>query len=273
MISLIKKNRFLILRRIIQISIMLLFITGNVWDWKILQGDLSSSKLFDSIYLNDPFAILQMFISGALVSFELLIGALIVLIFYMIMGNRIFCSYVCPVNMITDLANYLRRKLSLDNIQKKQPASRNIRYWVLSISLILSFIMGISAFEFISPISITHRAIIFGLGFGWSAMLVIFLFDLVVLKNGWCGHICPLGGFYALTGKVGLFKIKHNVNNCTSCMKCKVVCPEMQVLKIISKKSGDIQSSECISCSRCIEVCDDNALSFSIRDFNNKKKG
>lgn len=261
----IKKHKYLILRRFTQISIMFLYIIANIWGINILTGNLSSSLLFGLIPLSDPYAVLQMFFAGAILTIDIIVGALIILVFYAIFGGRIFCSWVCPVNLITDLADYLRRKLEFNKIQKKQPASRNIRYWVIGISLIISVILGITAFEFISPISMIHRGIIFGLGLGWAAMLVIFLFDLFVLKNGWCGHICPLGGFYSLVGKYSLIRVHHNVDNCTECMKCKEVCPEDQVLFMITKESLPVLSGECTNCARCIEVCDDDALNFSIK--------
>jgi len=264
--------RYLILRRFIQIGLILLYIAGNVWAWNILQGNLSSSLLFGLIPLSDPFAVLQMFSSGAVLAADIIIGALIITVFYALIGGRMFCSYVCPVNIITDIANYLRNKLGFNQIQKKQPATRFIRYWILGLSLVLSFVLGLSAFEFISPISMTHRGLIFGLGFGWAAMLVIFLFDLFVLKNGWCGHICPLGGFYGVIGKYSLLRVDHNKDNCTACMECKVVCPESQVLFMIDKESLQVHNGECTNCARCIEVCDDDALKFSIRDFKQEKK-
>jgi len=120
-----------------------------------------------------------------------------------------------------------------------------------------------------------HRGIVFGLGFGWAAMLIIFLFDLFVLKNGWCGHICPLGGFYSLLGKFSLIRVLHSEENCTLCMKCKDVCPEHQVLHMIGKESLSVTSGECTNCGRCVEVCDDDALGFSIRKPAqiNKKTG
>jgi len=173
----IKHYKFLILRRFTQIGLMLLYIGGNYWGWNIIKGNLSSSNLFNMIPLSDPYAALQMFAAGAIMTSNLIMGAAIITVFYMIVGGRVFCSWVCPVNIITDMANYLRRKLDFNKIQKKQPASRNLRYWIVGLSLVLSYILGVTAFEFISPISITHRAIIFGLGFGWAAMLVIFLFD------------------------------------------------------------------------------------------------
>jgi ferredoxin-type protein NapH len=267
-----KHYRFLILRRVTQITLMLLYFGGNVWGWKMLQGNLSSSSVLGIIPLSDPFAALQMFSAGAIMATNIIVGAAIITVFYLIVGGRVFCSWVCPVNIITDAANYIRRKFGFNQIQKKQPASRNLRYWVLVLSLILSYILGVTAFEFISPISITHRAIIFGLGFGWAAMLVIFLFDLFILKNGWCGHLCPLGGFYSSIGKLSLIRVDHNAENCTNCRKCIEVCPENQVLFMVNKTSEQVLMGECTNCGRCIEVCDDDALNFSIRKFIKEKQ-
>ena len=265
-----KKYRFLIARRITQISVMVLYIIANVFGINILMGNLSSSLISGIVPLSDPYAVAQMVFAGAIISFDLLLGAFIITIFYMIVGGRSFCSWICPVNMITDLANYLRRRFGFNQIQKKQPASRNIRYWVIAISFIISFFMGVAAFELISPVSMVHRGIIFGLGFGWATILIIFLFDLFVLKNGWCGHICPLGGFYSLVGRFSLIRVHHNADNCTACMKCKEVCPENQVLHMVTKTSIPVLSGECTNCGRCVEVCDDDALNFSIK---NLKKG
>ncbi|XOB61425.1 quinol dehydrogenase ferredoxin subunit NapH [Campylobacterota bacterium DY0563] len=265
------KNKFLIARRIVQISIMFLYFGANAWGWDFLIGNLSSSKVLNLIPMSDPYAVLQMFVAGAVIASNVFIGALIVVFFYLIIGGRAFCSWVCPVNMITDLANYIRRKFGLNRIQKKQPASRDMRYWIIALSLIISFIFGVTAFEFISPISMIYRGVIFGLGFGWAAILMIFLFDLFVLKNGWCGHICPLGGFYSIIGRFSLIRVEHQEEKCTLCMKCKEVCPESQVLFMVGKSSEQILSGECTNCARCVEVCDDNALNFSLRDLIESK--
>ncbi|NPA58931.1 MAG: quinol dehydrogenase ferredoxin subunit NapH [Epsilonproteobacteria bacterium] len=273
--TLLDKYRYLILRRFTQIGILVLYFGSNAWGWTVLMGNLSSSKFLGFLPMSDPYAALQMLAAGAVLAADLLMGVAIITVFYLLVGGRAFCSWVCPINMVTDAANFLRRKLEIDRVQGvKQPASRNMRYWVLALSLIISFIMGVTAFEFISPISMVHRGIIFGLGFGWAAMLIIFLFDLFVLKNGWCGHICPLGGFYSLLGKFSLIRVHHIEENCTLCMKCKDVCPERQVLHMIGKKSLPVLSGECTNCARCIEVCDDDALRFSIKDLaKNKKTG
>jgi ferredoxin-type protein NapH len=241
----------------------------------MLQGDLSSSTIFGVIPMSDPYAALQMLAAGATLASDLLLGALVVTLLYFVVGGRAFCSWVCPINMVTDFASFVRQLIGMNKLTGvKQPASRKLRYWVLALSFIVSAIMGLAAFEFISPISMFHRGIVFGIGFGWAGVLIIFLFDLFVLKNGWCGHICPLGGFYSILGKFSLIRVKHNEENCTLCMKCKVVCPENQVLHMIGKESLPILSGECTNCARCIEVCDDDALGFSLRSMaQNKKTG
>lgn len=274
MVTLWNNYRYLILRRITQLGLLVLYFGGNAWGWTVLRGNLSSSIILDVVPMSDPYAALQMLAAGAALATDLLIGVAVVTIFYMLIGGRVFCSWVCPINMITDAANFLREKLEINRIQgSKQPASRMIRYWVLVLSLIISAIMGVTAFEFISPISMVHRGVVFGLGFGWAAMLVIFLFDLFVLKDGWCGHICPLGGFYSLIGRFSLIRVHHDEAKCTLCMKCKVVCPEHQVLHMVGKNSAPVLSGECTNCARCIEVCDDDALEFSIRKLINYKTG
>jgi len=275
MVRLWNSYRYLFMRRFTQIILLVLYFGANAWGWTLIQGNLSSSLILGVIPMSDPYAALQMLFAGATLATDLLIGVGVATAFYFLIGGRAFCSWVCPINMVTDFAAFVRELIGMNRLTGiKQPASRNLRYWVLALSLVISAIMGVTAFEFISPISMVHRGIVFGMGFGWAAVVIIFLFDLFVLKNGWCGHICPLGGFYSLLSKFSLIRVTHLEENCTLCMKCKVVCPENQVLHMIGKKSLPVLSGECTNCARCIEVCDDDALEFSIRSMaQNKKTG
>ncbi len=260
-----RKIRYLLMRRFTQIGILILYFGANAYGWTILQGNLSASLLFETVPLADPFALLQMLFAGAVLATDVIVGALIMALFYAVIGGRAFCSWVCPINMVTDLANWLRRKLGISDVQKRVYMSRNVRYWVMVMALLLSAAMGLAAFELISPIAMAHRGIAFGMGFGVGALVIIFLFDLFVHENAWCGYVCPLGGFYSILGKFSLFRVKHDAEACTLCMKCKEVCPEKEVLFMIGKNSGSVLMGACTNCARCIEVCDDDALDFSIR--------
>jgi len=264
----LKVWRFIIFRRFVQLATLLLFLGTFHWGWSIagealLIGNLSSSTLLGVIPMADPFAVLQIFLTQHLLEQEVIIGAVIILVFYALLGGRVWCSWVCPVNMVTDLASWLRQKLS---IKDSFILSRSVRYTVLFLSLILSAITGIAAFEWVSPISMLHREIIFGIGMGWMAILGIFIFDLFVLRDGWCGHLCPLGAFYGIVGKIAPIRILFDAPTCTHCGECVRVCPEPKVLNF--KKAtevGMVASGDCTNCGRCITVCPENTLQFGLR--------
>jgi ferredoxin-type protein NapH len=258
------RYRYYLSRRAVQIVVLGTYFLANLYGWGVVSGNLSSSIVFGFIPLSDPFAALQMFFAGAIISADILLGVFVVLFFYGVIGGRFFCSWVCPVNIVTESAAALRRKFHFEDKQSALAFSRNIRYWVIAISLILSFFFSLAAFEMISPIGITHRGIIFGFGFGWFFLIAIFLFDLFSQKYGWCGHICPLGGFNALIGKYSIIKVVHDMDKCVHSLECFKVCPEVDILSGVGKKSYVITGVECIKCARCIEVCESGAFHLSI---------
>ncbi|GHV59731.1 quinol dehydrogenase [Campylobacterota bacterium] len=267
------KIRFLLLRRFVQIGTLALFALGNYAGLKVLQGNLSSSRLLDTVPLSDPFAALQLLFAGGVIVADYLIGALIVLAVYAAIGGRAFCAFVCPINMITDFAAFLRRKLGIDLSVQRLVCPRKTRYAALVIALALSALLGVGAFEMISPIGLVARSVIFGAGVGIAAAIAVFLFDLFALKNGFCGHLCPLGGFYALVGRFGVLRVKFAQNRCTHCLACKQICPEKQVLNVIdSDADSAVSSGECTRCGRCIEACEGGALGFGIFAINKKDK-
>jgi len=126
--------------------------------------------------------------------------------------------------------------------------------------------MGVAAFEWVSPISMLHREIIYGIGLGLTAALGVFLLDLLILKHGWCGHLCPLGAFYGLVGKFALLRVRFDDATCTHCGECARVCPEPHVLNLkLAADRGRVDFGECTNCARCIPICPENSLDFAWR--------
>ena len=126
------------------------------------------------------------------------------------------------------------------------------------------------AWEMLNPVSMLHRGLIFGMGLAWAVILAIFLFDLFVMRQGWCGHFCPVGAFYSLIGKLSLTRIRlPNREACNDCMDCFAVCPEQQVirpaLKAINGTGPVILESNCTNCGRCIDVCSKDVFRFGLR--------
>ncbi len=257
-------QRFLIARRITQIGTLLLFWLGANWGLGILTGNLSSSRVFRTIPLSDPYAVLQILASGHALAGTVLLGALIVLVFYFLVGGRAFCGWVCPVNLISDAAASVKRK---KNIRGQLRVPRYTRNALMVLSLIVSAIAGVAAFEWVSPIAILHRELIYGPGAGLFLVVAsLFALDLFVLRDGWCQSLCPLGAFYSAVGHYSPLRIGFDPERCDHCGDCTRVCPEPQVLQFKGmEKLGFVDGGQCLNCGRCIEVCPTSALSFSTR--------
>jgi ferredoxin-type protein NapH len=264
----LKAHKWLLLRRASQIGLLALFLLGPLAGVWVVQGNLSASMTLDVLPLTDPMLLLQSVASGAWPTLSGFVGALIVLAFYAILGGRVFCSWVCPVNLVTDLAVWLRRRFDLRTTSR---LSRNLRYWVLGAVLVLPAITGVIAWEYVNPVSLAHRGLFFGMGWAWGLMLALFLFDLLVARHGWCGHLCPVGAFYGLIGvKAQVRVIAAGRERCDDCMDCFPVCPEPQVIKPALKGAAAgigpaILDINCTNCGRCIDVCSLDVFRFGTR--------
>jgi ferredoxin-type protein NapH len=262
-VSWIVSHRYWLARRTTQLGILLLFWLGAHRHLGVLTGDLSASHVFRTIPLADPFAVLQILATGHMLAGTVLLGAAVVLVIYVLVGGRSFCSWVCPVNLLTDFAAASKRRFQLE-AQFRLP--RGARYWILALALLVSAISGVAAFEWVSPIAVIHRELIFGAGLGLLVIVVILLFDLFIAKEGWCGSLCPLGAFYALVGRLSLVRVGFINDRCDRCGDCLVVCPEKQVIDFQPMTArGFIDSGECTNCTRCLEVCPRGAYHLTLR--------
>ena len=264
-------HKWLLARRVSQLGILALFLLGPLAGVWIVKGNLTFSHTLDFLPLTDPYILLQTLLTGHLPETKAIVGVFIVLVLYALVGGRVFCSWVCPVNMVTDAAAWLRERLG---IKGGAHVSRETRYWILAMTLILALATGTLAWELVNPVSMFHRGIIFGIGAAWAIIFAVFLFDLFVMKDGWCGHLCPVGAFYSLIGKVSLLRtVAVERAACNDCLDCFVVCPEPQVirpaLKGVDGAGPVILAANCTNCGRCIDVCSKDVFAFGSR-FGNR---
>lgn len=261
-------HKWLILRRISQLSILALFLVGPLAGLWVVKGNLAYSLTLNTLPLTDPYVLLQSLLAGRIPEKTALIGVAIVLAFYFLVGGRAYCSWVCPVNMVTDAAASLRGRFG---IRGGAHISRKLRYWVLGMTLTLAAATGTIAWELINPVSMLHRGLIFGIGMAWMIVLAIFLLDLFISANAWCGHVCPVGAFYSLLGKWSPLRVSATQREaCNDCMDCFSVCPEPQVIKPALKGAKQnvgplILSPNCTNCGRCIDVCSKDVFRFGLR--------
>ncbi len=261
----LRAHKWLLARRVSQLGILALFLAGPWLGLWIVKGNLSSSLTLGVLPLTDPYLLLQSLAAGHVPYREALVGAAIVAVFYLAVGGRVYCSWVCPVNMVTDAAAWLRRKLGIQSSKAPSPA---LRYWLLGATLVASFASGTIAWEWVNPVSMTHRAIIFGGGAAWAILLAVFLYDLLLGLKGWCGHVCPVGAAYSLLNFAAIPRVSATARaRCNDCMDCFAVCPEPQVIRPALKGTGTpvIKANNCTTCGRCIDVCSQKVFRMTTR--------
>ncbi|HHF3260006.1 quinol dehydrogenase ferredoxin subunit NapH [Vibrio diabolicus] len=257
-----RAHRFLILRRLCQLTIIALFMAGPTLG--ALTGNLSSSMLLDAVPLSDPLILLQALATGHVPEFNALLGVVIVVVFYAILAPRAFCAWVCPLNIVTDLAAWLRRKLNIKASYRWSPV---IRYWLIPVLMLGSALSGAILWTWLDPVAALHRGLVFGMGAGWVLIALVFVLDLLLVEHGWCGHLCPLGATYGVIGRKSLLRVTAvRREDCTKCMDCFYVCPEPEVLRQ-PLKEGDrrVMDQNCISCGRCLDVCPEHVFEFKNR--------
>ncbi len=262
--------RFTIARRVLQLALLGLFIGTARCGWTLfgeplLSGDFTSSLIAGVIPLSDPFAALQKLAAGHRPELVLLAGSALVLLFYILAGGRSFCAWVCPMNIVTDAAAWARGRLGIRTGLVQ--VDRRARYFIALGCLAASALTGAAAFEWVSPQAFLWREAVWGLGMGFvSAVLGVFALDLLLVKRGWCGHLCPLGAFWACVGRAGVVKPLFQADRCTRCGDCLKVCPEPQVISFRDMdRTGFIRAGACTNCGRCVAVCPEEALRFGLR--------
>ena len=256
--------KWLMLRRLCQLGVLGVFLLGPLAGIWILRGDLAGSRLFGFLPLGDPLTLFQTMAAGHAPAPTALVGAAIIFLFYLLVGGRTFCSWVCPVNIINDAAAWIRQKLPLKSEGTFGPG---LRYWLLALVLLVTVLSGTAFWEDVNPVNVVARSTIFFLRDALWMGTALFLAGLLI-RGGWC-RICPTGALYSLSGWFSPIKIRlEEKEKCDHCKACYRVCPEPQVLiKPLQEKDAApfIRSGNCTNCGRCIDVCPHSIFRFGRR--------
>jgi ferredoxin-type protein NapH len=266
-----RAQRWLVLRRASQAGVLGLFLLGpwtGVW---IMTGDLAASRALDLVPLTDPLVLLQSLLAGHVPQATALLGAAFVLTFYALAGGRVYCAWVCPLNVVTDAAAWLRRGLGL---RGGATFSRRTRTALLAGVFVGAYATGTLAWELVNPVTGVFRGLLFGMGYAWAVLAAIFALDAFVGARAWCGHLCPVGAFYGLIGETAVVRVSAARRaECNDCLDCHAVCPEPQVIGpalhgTAHGRGPVILAGACTNCGRCIDVCNRNVFEFSTRFHN-----
>ncbi len=231
---------------------------------------------------------------------------LVGLIIATLVFGRIYCSSVCPLGLYQDVITYISRLVNKKKRFRYRKALTVMR-WSFVLATVIAFLSGITVLVgLLDPYSNYSRfavhvikpayqagnnlaALIFtqfdNQTFSKVTIYLISVFSLVTAivvsvfvgylawVNGriYCNSICPVGTVLGFISKASLFKIRINEDACNSCGACGRTCKA----SCIDTKNHKIDSSRCINCFDCLDVCSTSAINYNYSfrlPIKNRKK-
>jgi len=203
----------------------------------------------------------------------IIFGGLILLIVLIILLGRTYCSFLCPLGYLHDIAIRIGKFAGIESsltIQKKRTAK------ILRLSLLLvitvMFFAGYGFFTgLLEPFSIYFRTVFLvsrGQEFHIfisislvSSLIILLSTSLIVLlsaKTGrfFCSWVCPVGTILWGLSFISIFKLKINKPLCTGCNKCLESCKS----GAIDDHWEKIDTALCVGCLNCLSVCETGAI-------------
>ncbi len=223
----------------------------------------------------DPMAALQAAAGGCAPAGSLLMGAVLSLALALLLG-RVFCSWICPYGLFSELIYSLRRRAA-DVNPASGSAGRN-RAFAFKASVVLLGLAGaaVLGFPLLSQISmpgelslaplivwqeagrvteVALAALLF-----WTLALPVAALAVEALggKRFWCRYICPqsvLLGLAArcLPARLPGLRIAWRAFDCTCKGErpCRAACS----LALNPRQPGGPPRRDCVMCGDCLKAC------------------
>lgn len=218
------------------------------------------------------------------------LAALVVLT---LLFGRLYCSIICPLGILQDVAYRIRKWIRPKKFLKYHAAVPYVRYAVLGV-LALLCVCGLSGFalNWLDPYSIYGRAAyniaqplaaLINNGIDpsgsdprfyniavhtptlWAGIVAFAVTGIILVLAIWrgriyCNSICPVGSLLGLLSRFSLFRLGIDTDTCVRCGHCLKTC-KAQCLDI---KEHVIDTDRCINCFNCVTECDEGAISYRL---------
>ncbi len=270
------------LRQVTQILSLLFFIAIpilNGMGFHALLGTLYSLSV-GGLDIADPLMVLQTILLTKALYLPLLLAALLPIVLALIFG-KVFCSWMCPQNTISEWIDAVEKKIFPKRWRrvhhfKRGKNPRAVWYWlILSFLLILVPIFGIPLLSYLSAPGMITSAISQGLlrmgvGLEIAIVLSIFVSEAALFRRWWCKYVCPVGAFLALFRTRKTLQLAHTSALCDckpGTAPCYSVCP----LQLAPKETATVYPY-CFNCGVCVAFCENTGNQALSLQFGTVKK-
>jgi len=175
--------------------------------------------------------------------------------------KRGFCSWICPIGLLTEYLNRLHMLIFRKNV-KLSPwldyPLRSLKYlflgfflWaiVLQMNAVALDYFIYSPYNMVADIKMLYFFTDITPFAFWVLVALVVLS--ILIRNFWCRYLCPYGALLGVLSFLSIFKVYRNVETCTNCKKCTRTCP----VDIRVHKTSGVYSDECHACLKCVAVC------------------
>lgn len=181
--------------------------------------------------------------------------------------GRVYCSTVCPLGTVQDIAAHLGRRFSKgagSHYRYSRPID-SLRYPIPLIVAACLCVGLTKVVEATDPYSIyckiamaICRPLAISLGGAAAAIVVLLVICGVAWRKGRliCNTVCPAGGLLGLLGRRPVYAVDINTDKCIHCGKCEDVCKS----SCIDLRDCVVDNSRCVMCINCTAVCPNDAI-------------
>lgn len=168
--------------------------------------------------------------------------------------GRVYCGYICPLNLGMMPAAKLSQKLG---IQKKMDPSmarqgRKVLPWILLLVSGAVFLIALLVKGHLAPVMVIWFIV---------SIMVTLRYPPFVFHN----RTCPFGAVQKVFGgkATACYQVEEEKCTCEDKMKpCVKVCPSKAVGFNPQRGKANVEKSMCFQCGRCKEACPKDAIRY-----------
>ncbi len=186
---------------------------------------------------------------------------LLAIILVSLVAGKAFCSWMCPVGLISETVGDLGQRLFGRPLHLPRWLDwplRSLKYLLLGFFAHAIFVvMGATALkQFLdTPYNLMADVKMYHFFADASQTTIIVLAVLIVLSfvfnRFWCRYLCPYGALLGIVGILSPNKITRDPISCIDCGRCATACPS----RIPVDRRKTVVSDECTSCLTCVASC------------------